>query len=136
MATSALNVTATVTFLKAYTGNYNLTVVLTQDSILGPQNDRPAPFLTSTFNHRFALRDNISSQWGDAIIIGGATANQVVTKTYAYTIPASYQSPDSSKPPIASNYKQSYVVAFVSDATTTSPTYYQVMQVQQKKIYP
>ena len=136
VATSALNVTATVTFLKAYIGNYNLTVVLTQDSILGPQNDRPAPFLTSTFNHRFALRDNISSPWGDAIIIGNASANQVVTKTYSYTLLPTYQSPDSNKPPILSNYKQSYVVAFVSDALSTSPTYYQVMQAQQKKIYP
>ena len=136
-ASSILMVTATVTFLKAYTGNYNLTVVLTQDSILAPQNDRPAPYLTNTFEHRFALRDNITaSPWGDAIITGSAAANQVVSKIYTYTLKPAYQSPDSGKPPIPSNYKQSYVVAFVSDALTTSPTYYQVIQAQQKKIYP
>jgi thiol-disulfide isomerase/thioredoxin len=136
VATSALNVTATITFLKAYTGNYNLTVLLTQDSIWGPQNDLPTPF-PSGFWHRFALRDNLTaSPWGDAIITGNAAANQVVTKTYSYTLKPSYQSPDSNKPPILSNYKQSYVVAFVSDGLSASPTYYQVMQVQQKKIYP
>ncbi len=136
VGTSALTVTATATFLKAYTGNYNLTVVLMQDSIVAPQNDRPAPI--TNFYHRFALRDNITtSPWGDAIIIGSAAANQSVTKTYAYTIPVSYQSPDNpTKPPIPSKYQQSYVVAYVYDALSTSPTWYQIMQVQQKKIYP
>ncbi len=135
VATSALNITATTTFLKAYTGNYNLTVLLVQDSIQAPQNDKPAP--VANYWHRFALRDNITaSPWGDAIIIGSAATNQVVSKTYTYTLRASYQSPDNpSKPSIPSNYKQSYVVAFVSDGLSTSPTYYQIMQVQQKKIY-
>ena len=136
-ATSVLTLTVNTFFLKAYTGNYNLTVVLTQDSILGPQNDLPAPYLTSTFEHRFALRDNITgSPWGDAIITGSAAVNQVVSKIYTYAIPANYQSPDSNKPPITSNPQQSYVVAFVYDALSTSPTWYQIMQVQQKKIYP
>ena len=132
--TSVLSVTATTTFLSGYTGNYNLVLVLTQDSIQAPQNNRPSP--STNYQHRFALRDNItSSAWGDALVTN-PTVNQTFTKTYSYTIPASYQSPYSTRAPIPSNYKQSYVIAYLYDATTSSPTQYQVIQAQKKKIYP
>ncbi|HEX7414099.1 MAG TPA: Omp28-related outer membrane protein [Bacteroidia bacterium] len=137
-STRALTARATATFLKANTGNYNIVLLLTQDSILAPQliiNKPP----NLTYAHRFVLRDNItSSAWGDVLVpIGGASLNQVFSKNYTYNIAAGYPAaPLSGYPKIACDYTKCSVVAYIYDAATTSPTYYQVMQAQQKKIYP
>jgi len=133
-----LTVKATATFLKAYPGNYNIVLLLTQDSIKGPQLLAGVP--DTSYQHRFLLRDNItSSAGGDVFVpVGGASINQVFnTTTYSYNLQTAYpQSPATGCHQIPCDYTKCYVVAFIYDALSTSPTYYQVMQAQQKKIYP
>lgn len=137
VSSRVLTTAATVTFLKAYSGNYNIVLLLTQDSINAPQN--VAGTLNSNYKHRFVLRDKITtSDWGDILVSGSATANQVfTTQTYSYTLNAGYpQSPGSGCSQIPCDYTKCSVVAYIYDAATSSSTHYQVMQAQQKKIYP
>ena len=138
----ALTVTATSTFLKALSGQYNLVVLLTEDSIMGPQKSGTNGTI-SNYAHRFVLRDAINGTWGDILVTAGSSLNQVITitKTYPYTLAAAYPLPSytgntGNKPPVACNFKNCSVVAYIYDATTGSATQYEVFQAEQKKIYP
>ena len=137
----ALIVTATSTFLKQLSGTYNLVILLTQDSIVGPQKSGTAGEIAN-YVHRFVLRDAINGTWGEALVTGGATANQAVVKTYNYTINSSYPASGTTtnptnKPAVPCNFKKCSIVAYIYDASTTSsPTQYEVLQSMQKKIYP
>lgn len=122
--TSSKKLTSTVTAkaMKALSGIYNITVVLTEDSIIAEQEDynltvTPQVNPNYVFNH--VLRGAISSTWGDQIFNGNINNGQTVSKTYFnYIIPASYK------------IKNCHVVAFISDAGTSSPTQYEVMQAE------
>lgn len=138
--TKALTVNATSTFLKSLSGTYNLVVLLTQDSIVGPQKSGTSGEIAN-YVHRFVLRDAITTTWGDALVTAGASANQIVVKNYNYTINAVYPAAGSTnnpanKPAIACKFKQCSIVAYVYDATQGSSTQYEVLQSAQKKIYP
>ena len=128
-----LTVTATSKFLNALSGTYNLVVLLTEDSIIAPQNRSGTEI--KTYAHRFVLRDAINSTWGDALVSNGTTTNQTIVKTYTYKVGTSYP-PSPTTSPIACNFKHCSVVAYIYDATQGSPTQYIVQQSQQKKIYP
>jgi hypothetical protein len=132
--TSSRNLTVNVTtkFLYALSGTYNLVVLLTEDSMIAPQNRAGTEI--KTYAHRYALRDAINSTWGDALATG-SYKNQSITKTYNYKINASYPASPATSP-IACNFKHCTVVAYVYDATQSSATQYVVLQSQQKKIYP
>jgi len=130
-----LSITATSTFLKALSGKYSLVVLLTQDSIKAPQLKYGVGEIVN-YQHRYALRDAINSTWGDTLVANGATLNKTVIKTYNYAIKTTYGTATSSNPPIPCNFKQCYIVAYVYNSTTGSSTQYEVLQAQQKKIYP
>lgn len=138
--TKALNITATSTFLKSLSGAYNLVVLLTQDSIIGPQKSGTAGEIAN-YQHRFVLRDAITGTWGDALVTAGSNTNQVITKTYNYTLSSSYPAAGTTtnpgnKPASLTNFKRCAIVAYIYNATSGSTGQYEVMQAQQKKIYP
>jgi hypothetical protein len=134
--TRNISVTATSTFLSAISGNYNLVVLLTQDSIIAPQLKYGAPGNKITnYAHRYALRDAINSTWGDTLVANGATLNQTITKTYTYTIKSTYGNATSSSAPLACNVKQCYIVAYIYNRTSGSSKQYEVLQSLQLKIY-
>lgn len=106
-------------------GTFNLVVVLTEDSIIAEQIDysaNPNYIPNYTFNH--VLRGAINSSWGDPILTAGTfVKNDSVVKLYS-----NFQ--------LNSNWKSKHckVVAFVYDADTNSPTYYEVLQAESKDV--
>jgi len=125
----ALNITVTSKFLAALSGKYNLVVLLTQDSIKAPQLKYGVGEIVN-YQHRFALRDAINSDWGDTLVSNGAALNKTIIKMYNYTIKSTYGAATNSNAPIPCNTKQCYVVAYIYNATT-----YEVIQSLQLKIY-
>src|SRR6185437_13945490 len=71
-----LKVTATTKFLKALSGAYNLVVLLTQDSIIGPQKTQAGSGQILNYAHRFVLRDAITDKWGNNLVTAGSTLSQ------------------------------------------------------------
>ena len=73
-----------------YTGNSpvssnKLNVALLQNNTLGPQTGGN---LGDNYNHQHRLVDMLTGQWGEAIT--ATTSGSFVTRTYTYTIPASF----------------------------------------------
>lgn len=110
------------------TGVYNLVVLLTEDSIIGEQLDYS---ITSgsqldtnyVFNH--VLRGAINSTWGDAIFTAATKAdlNDSIVKSYPnFNINSGFRA------------KKCHVIAYVYDADPSSPTYYEVLQVEEADI--
>ncbi len=124
--TNSLNTDITLKALTALTGQYKLVVLLTEDSIIAEQLDYSKPsgsqFIPNyEFNH--VLRGAINSTWGDAVFSTTINANDSVVKTYSnYILNTTYKS------------NKCYVVAYVYDANASSPTYYEVMQAEEKKV--
>lgn len=124
---NSLNTSVVVTSLGYNTGMYKLVVLLTEDSIVGEQLDYRLPSGSQVIpNYKFehVLRDAINSTWGDAVFAGtGAVPNDSVVKTYNnYTISSAYRA------------RKCHVVAYVYDASSSSPTYYEVLQAEEEKV--
>ncbi|MES2591804.1 MAG: Omp28-related outer membrane protein [Bacteroidota bacterium] len=111
-------------FLTAMTGTYNLTVLLTQDSIISWQDYigvNKADYL-----HRHVLRDVItpSGAWGELIATGAINAGSKTTKRFAYIIPADYKG-------TICNVNNCHVVAFIYNTAT-----YEIIQAEEVKVAP
>lgn len=126
-ATNKLNTDVVVKSLGVNTGTYKLTVLLTEDSIVAEQLDYRIPPPTPqkvpnyVFNH--VLRSAINSTWGDPVFAGGAALNDSVVKSYSnFSINPTYRP------------GKCHVVAFIYDADTNSPTYYEVLQVEEAHV--
>lgn len=121
-----LNTSITVRSLSNNSGVYKLVVLLSEDSIIAEQLDYRLPSGSQTItNYEFkhVLRDAINSTWGDAIFTIGAIANDSVVKTYTnYNINSGY------------NAAKCHVIAYVYDADSNSPTYYEVLQVEEAHV--
>lgn len=120
-----LSTKITVKSLTNNSGKYKLVVLLTEDSIIGKQIDYRLPSGNQDipdyeFNH--VLRDAINSTWGDAVFSSGAVTNDSIVKPYNYIINTNY------------NAAKCHVVAYIYDADSSSPTYYEVFQAEQKKV--
>lgn len=111
------------TFLSNLTGNYNLVVLLTQDSIISWQVDyRYVPNVIPAYTHKHMLRDAINSTWGDTIVHGSAVNGQNIIKKYCYKIPAKFKD-------IETDPHHMHIVAFIYDADT-----YEVIQAAEAKV--
>lgn len=127
-SSNLLNTKVTVKSLTTNSGMYKLVVLLTEDSIVAEQLDYrivspPAPSQKITnyvFNH--VLRDAINSTWGDAVFASGAFLNDSITKVYTKSINNSYRP------------EKCHVVAYIYDADPNSPTYYEVLQAEEKHV--
>ena len=124
--TNLLNTTVTIKALSNLSGQYKLVVLLTEDAIIAEQLDYSKPtgsqFIPNyEFNH--VLRGAINSSWGDAIFSSSINANDSVVKLFTnYSVSTSY------------NANNCHVVAYVYDANSASPTYYEVLQAQEEKV--
>lgn len=95
-----------------------LNVAFLQNNTLGPQTSGG---LGSNYNHQHRLVHMVTGQWGDDITT--TTSGTLVTRTYTYTIPASYNL-------ISAELGDFEIVAFVAEGQQkiisgngTSPTY-------------
>ncbi len=121
-----LNTSVTVRSLSNNAGIYKLVVLLSEDSIIAEQLDYRLPSgsqIISNYEFNHVLRDAINSTWGDAIFNSGAVANDSIVKSYNnYTINAGY------------NPNKCHVIAYIYDADSSSPTYYEVLQVEEADV--
>lgn len=125
--TKNLDTDVTVKSLDNNSGTYKLVVLLTEDSIIAEQLDYSKPSgqqLIANYEFNHVLRGAINSTWGDAIFNGGTAAlNDSVVKSYTgFTLNAAYRS------------KKCHVVAYVYDANSSSPTYYEVLQAEEAMV--
>ncbi len=110
-------------FLNNANGQYNLVVLLTQDSIVSWQVDyRYIPDVIPNYKHKHMLRDAINSTWGDEIANGAVTTGQTLISRYAYNIPADFNN-------IPTDVNHMHVVAFIYDVAT-----YEVLQAAEAKV--
>lgn len=85
-----LNVEVKTTFLKAFTDDVFLSVVITEDSIIGAQKDYSPPVGATVingderpdYNFEHTLRGAVNGSWGDEIKKAPIAINDTVTKTY------------------------------------------------------
>ena len=139
-STRKLCVSCKTTFLKSMTGTYNLSVLFIEDSIIDWQafsghND-------SNYVFRNVLRDDINGSgtgFGEQIKTGTISTNDTIVKSYSYQVPTSYAFTSAlctAKPLAGSpcDYRHCYVLAFVFNGDPSSPTYREIIQVEEKKI--
>ena len=112
-------------------GNYKLSVLLTEDSIIAPQtNYDSVPDLIPDYVHRHILRDDINGGGlglGETVFSGTINTGDTAIKKYSYIIPAQYKN-------TTPNTAKMSVVAFLYDDDPASPKYREVVQVERKKI--
>lgn len=104
------------------TGNYNLVVMITQDSIVDWQLDGTSH--VSNYIHRHVLRDNVNGTWGENLVNGTITPNGTITKNYVYTLPGAYLGN-------TCNAKHCHIVAFIYNTIN-----YEVLQAAEAKVIP
>ncbi len=115
----ALNVTTKLTFLQAYANNVKLQLVLTEDSIIGPQLDYSQnPDHVEHYHFEHMLRTAINGSWGEVAKTAPITALSTVTLTNSnFSVDSKF------------NDKKLALVAFVYDEITR-----EVLQVEKIKI--
>ncbi len=87
--TNTVEFTIKVVPVNDLTGGHNLTVYLTEDSVVDAQIDnRVNPPNVLDYMHRHVLRGNVNGSWGDAIGTGTLTAGDTITLPYTYVLPA------------------------------------------------
>ncbi|MBL8003013.1 MAG: Omp28 family outer membrane lipoprotein [Flavobacteriales bacterium] len=100
-------------------GIHNLTVYLTEDSVIAPQIDnRATPPDVPNYVHRHMLRDNLNGTWGAQLGTGSLPAGDTITVPFTYTLPTSVLEP-----------AHCAVVAYVYRTDT-----YEVLQVEEHGI--
>jgi len=102
-------------------GNYNLTIYLTEDSVVSPQIDnRFTPPDILDYVHRHVLRDNINGTWGEPVGAGTLAAGDTITMPpYTYSLPAIVDP------------QHCAVVAYIYRTDT-----YEVLQVEEHEVMP
>jgi hypothetical protein len=73
-----------VAVLHPVTGDHNLTIYLTEDSVIDWQVDSQAnPSDVPDYVHRHVLRNNLNGAWGVPLVVGAAAAGDTLTFNYA-----------------------------------------------------
>ncbi|MBK5283944.1 MAG: Omp28-related outer membrane protein [Bacteroidia bacterium] len=133
-ANGDLNTCIKTSFLAALNGDYKLSVVLTEDSVKGWQEDYTiipsvAPLFQNDTNyiHRHVLRGAINASYGEVIKTGGAAVGDTVVKSYKINLNSLPVSVNPLNPVL--NINRCSVIAFVYDATTK-----EVLQVEEAKV--
>ncbi len=121
--TTSRELTATIhtTFINALSGNYNLVVYLTEDSIVNWQKDadfNPPVFDNPNYVHRHVFRTSFSGTYGEPVVSVPA-AGSSVDKQYSITLNSGF------------NEKHCAVVAFIMDASTK-----EIIQGQHTLLFP
>ncbi len=130
----ALNTDVKAIFKTAYSPNLNVSILVTEDSIVGKQDDKGVEIDDYEFEHM--LRGAVNSTWGEALTTSPKAAGDTVKYSYngfnlkgmAYTIDKPDPTPDVVKPIIV-NDKKITVIVFVFNSVTR-----EVLQVEKVKI--
>lgn len=130
----ALNTDVTAFFNTSYAQGLNISVIVTEDGIVGKQDDQGVEIDEYEFEHM--MRGALNSPWGEPLTTSAKAANDSVKysvsnfnlKGMTYTIDKPDPIPDVVKP-IVVNDKKISVVVFVYDATTR-----EILQVEKVKI--
>lgn len=79
----ALNVLVRAKFKSAYQNNVKLSVVYTEDEVIGHQLDyRKKPELVSDYHFEHMLRGSVNGSWGEILKSGPVAANDTVQLSY------------------------------------------------------
>lgn len=97
-----------------------LTVYLTEDSLVMPQNSTGS--VITNYIHNHALRACLSNDWGDSDPFTSTAADSTYSKTYTYTLPTNY------------NAGHCKIVAFLNDFDATSIFHRQVLNATQAQV--
>jgi thiol-disulfide isomerase/thioredoxin len=121
-----LNTSITVKSLTNNAGIYKLVILLSEDSIIAEQLDYRLPSgsqLIPNYEFNHVLREAVNSSFGDPIFTSGAIANDSAVKAFPnYSINSAY------------NASKCHIIAYVYDADPNSPTYYEVLQVEEAHV--
>ncbi len=121
-----LNTSITVKSLTNNAGIYKLVILLSEDSIIAEQLDYRLPSgsqLIPNYEFNHVLREAVNSSFGDPIFTSGAVANDSAVKAFPnYSINSAY------------NASKCHIIAYVYDADPNSPTYYEVLQVEEAHV--
>ncbi|MGE0566847.1 MAG: Omp28 family outer membrane lipoprotein [Bacteroidia bacterium] len=115
----ALNVETKLTFLQSYSNDVNLSLVLTEDSIIGPQLDYSQnPDHIHHYHFEHMLRASLNGSWGDLASAApiAATSSTILTHNN-FAVDSKF------------NDRQLTLIAFAYDAVTK-----EVLQVEKVKI--
>jgi hypothetical protein len=115
-----------ITALKDLSGEYNATLLLVEDSIIGVQYDQSLPVaqqVVTNYNFMHVLRKSLNTAWGEVAFTGTIAKGQTFTKTFSnVSLNATYVP------------KNCQVIAYIYDAATSSTTRYEVFQAEMKKV--
>ncbi len=110
--------TVQISFLQQMQGKFSLTVWIVEDSIIAAQKDYYTyPQDIPDYVHRNVLRKSITPAWGETVYSGQTNVNQIITKTYTFSLDTAWVA------------KHCYIVAFLSNADTK-----EVYQAEREKI--
>jgi hypothetical protein len=113
--------------LKNITGNYNLSVLISEDSLIGEQLDYSLPSgqqLVPSYRFDHVLRGSVNGTWGEQIVNGVANLNDTISKTYS----------NFNLSTLVTNPSKCHVIAFVYDADNGSARRYEIFQSEDKKV--
>ncbi len=119
-------------FLSSVPGTFRLVGLITQDSIIGWQDDIDHGIVSNyVFNEM--LRDAITptGAWGELLVTGSASAGLKHINKFAYNVPSGYSSPAAGSTPIPCDVNKCHIVAFIYNTAT-----YEIIQSEVVKITP
>lgn len=126
----ALNTDVTAIFKTAYPDPIKISIIVTEDGIIGKQKDGSTEIEEYEFEH--VMRGAINSEWGENLTLGAKAANDTVKYSYPnFNLKGMIyhcKSPLQDKP-IVVNDKHVSVIVFVYKASTK-----EVLQVEKVKI--
>lgn len=129
-----LNTCIKTTFLVNMSDTFNLSVILTEDSIIDWQKDYAIPPPTqpygqndSAYVHRHVLRGTINSAYGEQIKSGSIAVGDTVVNSYSVNLLSLPSAINPHNP--ALNVAHCYIIAFVYEANSK-----EVMQVEEEKV--
>ncbi len=127
-STRKLNSEVKCTFLTSLTGNYNLVLLFTEDSIIAPQLDGNTKI--DDYVHMHLLRAAISDPYGIQVVTGAVSKGFVKTQSFSYDVPQEF---DYNKadvyPALIPNIKYCGVVAFIYNQATK-----EIIQAEKAKV--
>ncbi|MCB0792340.1 MAG: Omp28-related outer membrane protein [Flavobacteriales bacterium] len=119
--TNTIHTTVQVPVIHDVSGDYNLTVYLTEDHVDDWQIDnQQTPSEVEHYDHRHVLRDNLNGAWGDPIISGSAAAGDTLTADLSRALAAGVIDPDNCA-----------LIAYLYNTAT-----YEIIQVSEHKFLP
>ena len=88
-ATGTADITVKIEYFQAGTSNHNLVVVITEDSVMGPQKDySQTPETIDPYNHMDMLRMSVTTgTWGEQVKPSAINVGEQFTRTLSVTIP-------------------------------------------------